>query len=215
MNTRAAAIGSLSGLTAVLLAASVALADTCCANTAVGLDHSSATIGDAVTATGIVCLGPDDSGPLPLNLTGFWLSRDRLPAVALPGGGGDGGRLANDLPDVETWLPFETVTGSGTAATGTATFTVPAVASGSYQLWWHCENGAGPGSGIHYSGGSRLRVHTTGPNTATEATAPRGVPAGILLLAAVITAAVAAGTLRRGRPAGRRHAQDAERDAHP
>ena len=215
MRRRTAAIGSLSGLTAVLFAASVALADTCCANTAVELDPTTATLGETVTVAGIVCLGPDNSGPLPLNLTGFWLSRDHLPAIAHPGAAGDGGRLANDLPGVETWLPFATMTGSGTAAPGTATLVVPAVTSGSYQLWWHCENGAGPGSGIHYSGGSRLRVQTTGPNTATDTGARHGVPAGILLLAASIAAVVAVQTLRRGRPAGRRHAQDAERDAHP
>jgi len=216
MRRRTAAIGSLSSLTAVLLAASVALADTCCANTSVGLDPTTATLGETVTLTGIACLDADNTGPLPLNLTGFWLSMDRVPADADPASvPGSGSRLANDLPDVETWLPFETVTGGGAAAAGSATLVIPAVSSGSYQLWWHCENGAGPGSGIHYSGGSRLRVHATGPDTATTATTPPGSPAGILLLAAIVAAVVGAETARRGRPAGRRHAQDAEGDAHP
>jgi hypothetical protein len=216
MRTRTAAIGTLSGLAAVLLAASVALADTCCANTALKLHPTTANLGETVTVGGIVCLGPDNSGPLPLNLDGFWLSTDHVPADADPGSvPGGGGRLANDLPGVETWLPFASVTGGGAAAAGTVTLVVPAVTSGSYQLWWHCENGAGPGSGIHYSGGSRLRVQATGPNTATGLTPLPGAPAGILLLAASIATAVVAQIWRRGRAVRRRHAHDAERDARP
>src|SRR5262245_14980993 len=131
MRRRTVAIGSLSGLTAVLLAASVALADTCCANTSVGLDPSTATWGELVTAIGIVCLGPDNSGPLPLELTGFWLSKDHVPADADPGSvPGNGSRLANDLPDDEAWLPFDSVNSIGDAAAGIATFPVPAVPSG-------------------------------------------------------------------------------------
>jgi hypothetical protein len=207
MHRRTAAIGSLAGLAAVLLAASVALADTCCANTSVGLDPTAVTLGETVMVTGIACLDADNAGPLPLNLTGFWLSRDRVPADADPGSvPGGGSRLASDLPAIETWLPFETVTGSGAAATGGATLVVPAVTSGSYQLWWHCDNGAGPGSGIHYSGGSRLRVHARGPDTATAVTTPPGSPAGILLLAAIVAAIVGAETARRGRPADPGHA---------
>jgi len=55
------------------------------------------------TATYVACLDADNTGPLPLNLTGFWLSRDRVPADADPASvPGGGSRLANDLPDVET-----------------------------------------------------------------------------------------------------------------
>jgi len=81
------------------LAAPTALADTCCANTSVTLVPRVAMPGDTVRLDGIACLGPDNSGPLPLNPVEFWLSTDRVPADPNPGDapGNPDVHLADDL----------------------------------------------------------------------------------------------------------------------
>lgn len=177
MNRRTA-IGVLAGFAVLALTVPVALADTCCANTPVSFEPATAMPGDTVRLDGISCLASDNSGPLALNLQGFWLSTDDVPADPDPGDVPGSGlvHLAEDLPPVEDWPAFEIVTGAGRAAAGSATIVVPTLANGSYQLWWWCDNGGGPGSGIHYSGGPRLAVGSTAPDTATVAPAAGAEP---------------------------------------
>jgi hypothetical protein len=185
----------------VLLIAPPALADTCCANTAVGITPRSAMPGDTVKLTGIACLAPDNSGPLPLVLVGYWLSTDRVPGDANPGDtpGNPDVHLAADLPLDGDWLPFASVHGASKAAIGSATIVVPAMAKGSYQLWWRCDTGDGPESGIHYSGGVRLIVGRGAPDTATAGPAPVRQRTD---LAPLLVAALAAGVLAVRRLAG-------------
>ncbi|MCJ7710833.1 MAG: hypothetical protein MUQ32_08370, partial [Chloroflexi bacterium] len=57
--------------------------------------------------------------------------------------------------------------------TGDAAIIGPDLPDGLYQLWWLCDNGGGPGSGIHYSPGPRLAIGVP-PDTATETAAPQG-----------------------------------------
>jgi hypothetical protein len=172
------------GVIASLGSAPAAWADTCCANRAVTFVPSPATVGETVRIDGIVCLAPDNSGPLPLVLRGAWLSQDRIPAEADPATTPGDPRVhpATDLPGDDGWLSFESVTGAGMAAAGSATITVPGLASGSYQLWWRCDNGGGPGSGIHYSGGPRLTIRSGGPATDLAGTVPTEPPLILALL---------------------------------
>ena len=173
----------LAGMTTALALAPIATADTCCANTRVVFTPTSADPGDVIAIDGIRCLAYDNSGPLELNLEAFWLSSDRVPADPDPGSAPGGpARPANDLPPVDQWLPFASVTHAGQARSGTTTIVVPDLPDGSYQLWWRCDNGGGPGSGIHYSGGSRLFVGIPDPDTATVDPEPTTSPVGPALL---------------------------------
>jgi hypothetical protein len=169
------------GIAAVLLLAPVAVGDTCCANTSVKLDPGSAKVGDAVRLTGIQCLHADNTGGLPLNSGSFWLWTGDRGAEAdpdeVPGPG-----LPQDLPPTEEWLPFDSVD----PAAGSAVITVPDLPDGTYQLWWWCDDGSGPGGGIHYSTGPRLAIGV--PDTATDAIgspetrAGHGAPGWIVLV---------------------------------
>ena len=153
------------GIMAALLIASTALADTCCANLSVGLDPRSAKSGDTVRLTGMACRNADNTGPLPLNLAAFWLAPGRRPATDpadVPGLG----LPAPDLPPVDEWLAFTSAPTFGSTNSGDATIAVPGLPNGLYQLWWRCDNGGGPGSGIHYSTGPRLAIGVP-PDTAT------------------------------------------------
>ena len=168
MTARSTLRATVIGIAALLLLAPPALADTCCANVPVGLDPPSAMPGDTVQITRLRCLHADNSGGLPLSLGSFWLwAGDRAGEAdpdAAPGPG-----LPQDLPPVEEWLPFDSVD----VAAGSAAIIVPNLPDGRYQLWWLCENGGGPGSGIHYSTGPRLAIGVA-PDTATEAVGSPG-----------------------------------------
>ena len=158
--------GTVIGIAAALLVASTALADTCCANLSVGLDPRSAMPGDTVRLTGIECRNSDNTGPLPLNLGAFWLAPGQRPATDpadVPGLG----LPAPDLPPVDEWVSFQSAPTFDSTNSGDATIIVPDLPNGLYQLWWRCDNGGGPGSGIHYSTGPRLAIGVP-PDTATE-----------------------------------------------
>ena len=172
-NLRALVIGAM----AVLLVAHPVSADTCCANLPVGVDSAPSRPGDIVRLTGLECRAADNSGPLPLLLGTFWLAdTDRGPSGDPDTTPGDG---PPDFPPVEEWLAFTSVDADdiGVAAPGDATITVPALPVGWYQLWWWCDNGSGPGGGIHYSTGSKLGVGPP-PDTATVATGTPGRSSG-------------------------------------
>jgi hypothetical protein len=171
MSVRPVLCGTVAAIAMVVLAASVVLADTCCANTPVGFQPSAARPGTTVRVTGIRCLNADNSGPLPVVLDGFWLwsghraadaHPDTVPAPGLP----------EALPDVGQWLPFESVRPAADGS-GVGAFTVPRLADGTYQIWWICNNDQGPGSGIHYGTGSRL---TVGAPPETAAVGPTASP---------------------------------------
>jgi hypothetical protein len=158
-------------IAAVLLHAPAVAADTCCANVPVQPEPGSAKAGDTVTLLGMECRDADNSGPRPLELGSFWLAATDRPAEpdpdTTPGAG-----LPAELPPVEEWLPFDTVP-DGMVGPGDATITVPALPNGRYQLWWWCDDGSGPGGGIHYSTGPRLAIGV--PDTATAiAAVPEG-----------------------------------------
>ena len=163
---RSTAQATVMGIAAALLIASTALADTCCANLSVGLDPRSAKSGDTVRLTGMECRNADNTGTLPLNLVAFWLAPGRRPA-ADPADVPGLGLPAPDLPLVEEWLSFQSAPTFNSTNRGDATITVPDLPHGLYQLWWRCENGGGPGSGIHYSTGPRLALGIP-PDTATD-----------------------------------------------
>jgi hypothetical protein len=165
MTARSTLRATVIGIAALLLLAPPALADTCCANIPVGMDPSAAMPGDTVLLTGLQCLQSDGGGPLPLNLGAFWLAPGNRPAE--DPGDTPGNLPYPDLPPVETWLPFDSVD----VAAGSATIVVPNLPDGRYQLWWLCDNGGGPGSGIHYSTGPRLAIGVA-PDTATETASP-------------------------------------------
>ena len=178
-------------IAAALLLPSSALADTCCANTAVRLDPRVATVGESVRLIGIQCLRADNSGPLPLELDAFWLwsgkrAAERYPDTA-PGPG-----LPQDLPPTQAWHRFATVPDPAGIA-GDATITVPDLPRGSYQLWWRCGNEPTPESGIHYSTGPRLTIGAA-PETDVAVTRARGsssepgAPIPLLLLAIGVAA---------------------------
>ena len=153
-------------IAAVLALAPPVLADTCCANVPVELDPPSAETGDTVRLTGLQCLTSGGDARLPLNLAAFWLAPGNRPAE--DPGDVPGTLPYPDLPPTETWLPFASAPPFGSTTDGVATITVPDLADGRYQLWWWCDNGEGPGSGIHYSPGPRLAIGLP-PDTATEA----------------------------------------------
>ena len=80
MHRRWITVGIAAGVLASLWVAPGVRADTCCANSAVTFAPRTAEPGDVVGVGDIVCLAPDNGGPLELNLAGFWLSRDDVPA---------------------------------------------------------------------------------------------------------------------------------------
>ena len=171
MTARSTLRATIIGIAALLMLAPPALADTCCANVPVGLDPPSAMPGDIVRLTGIQCLKADNAGPLPLNLGAFWLAKGKRAAEAQPDTA-PGPGLPGELPPVDKWLDFASVP-DPTATSGNATITVPDLPHGTYQLWWWCDDGSGPGGGIHYSTGPRLAIGSS-PDTATEASVPHG-----------------------------------------
>lgn len=166
MTARSTLRATMIGIAAVLLLAPPVLADTCCANVPVGLDPPSAMPGDTVRLTGLRCLTSGGEGPLPLNLGAFWLAPGNRPAE--DPGDVPGNLPYPDLPPIEKWLPFESAPPFDSTTDGVATIIVPDLPDGRYQLWWWCDNGGGPGSGIHYSPGPRLAIGVP-PDTATEA----------------------------------------------
>ena len=199
------------GIVAVMLIAPPVLADTCCANVPVELDPTAAKAGDTVKLIGLECRNADNSGPNPLRLGSFWLATtDRAAETDPDSTPGEG--LPQVLPPTDEWLAFDSVPDVVTGP-GDATVTVPDLADGRYQLWWWCDDGSGPGGGIHYSTGSRLVIGVV-PDTATEAAIPSGGtskpgwPVGILLALGVV---VLVGGLRHPYANGRRvrHGADA------
>jgi hypothetical protein len=183
------------GFVGVLLLAPAALGDTCCANTPVEFHPRSATPGDVVRVSDVQCLNSDNSGPLPLRLVGFWLSPGSRAADADPETAPGPGTPAN-MPEPATWPAFDGVTPAGTGS-GTATFIVPQLRSGTYQLWWLCDNNGGPGSGIHYGTGDRLKVEglpatSTAPSTMPMSSdAPWSMPLVLFALASSALASIA------------------------
>lgn len=173
MTSRSGLRATLIAIGALVLLAPGVLADTCCANLPVGLDPRSAQPGNVVRLIGLRCLNADNTGPLPLQLGSFWLAKgERAPDAAPDSAPGPG--LPSDLPPVEEWLQFETVP-EATATIGDASIKVPGLPNGSYQLWWWCDNGSGPGGGIHYSTGPRLTIGG-GPDTDTASEVDPGTP---------------------------------------
>jgi hypothetical protein len=172
-----------------LALASPVLADTCCANLPVKLVPSSVDPGDTVRLVGLRCLRSDGSGPLPLNLGAFWLAKGHRPAEDPRDAPGN--LPYPDLPPIERWLSFESAPTFDSTTHGDATIVVPDLPDGLYQLWWWCDNGGGPGSGIHYSTGQRLAVGVP-PDTATELApdapghAPNEPVAALLVLAGTV-----------------------------
>jgi hypothetical protein len=206
MKTRSILRAVVIGVAAILLLAPATLADTCCANTRVGLTPHATRPGDAVRLTGLRCLHADNSGGLPLRLGSFWLWRGHRAADAAPDTA-PGPGLPQDLPPVERWLPFDSVD----VAAASAVITVPDLPDGTYQLWWWCDDGSGPGGGIHYSTGPRLAIGAT-PDTATAGVvAPEttGDPALRAWLFLAVAASVLVVTLRHpfGRDARRARSQ--------
>lgn len=200
MTRRSVLRGTVLAVVAVLLVAPTVLADTCCANIRVGLDPGFAKRGDIIQLTGLLCLNPDNTGPLQLNLGAFWLSPGRRPAENDPGSVPGLGLPAPDLPPVESWFSFRSVP-SPQDPSGDVTIVVPDLPNGTYQLWWWCDNGSGPGGGIHYSNGPRLAIGAA-PDTATSSVteAPNqpgtsGLPIGEAM---ALGTAVFAGFLRWG-----------------
>lgn len=192
----------LAAIVATIMLAPVAVADTCCANTAVRPEPAIATAGQTVRMIGIRCLNADNTPSSTGDPQRFWLwpghrAADSAPDTT-PGEG-----LPASLPAVETWPSFGSVQQDG-ALPGTATLTLPAtLRPGTYQLWWWCD-GFGPGGGIHYSTGPRLSVGP--PDTAiaadpSPATPPSGVGSTLPLLVIGVVAFLAslAGTRRSSR----------------
>ena len=197
---------SIAAVVASLVVAPIALADTCCANTSVTFAPRAAEPRDEVRVDGLACLNSDNSGPLELNLVSFWLSTDDIPADPDPGSvpGSPLVHPADDLPPVEDWIPFGEVPGAGAVSSGSATIVVPDLPRGTYQLWWLCDNDGGPGSGIHYSGGTRLKVGGA-PDTSTLE--PAGIrdpavgswpPVPLLALVGMVAFVATMRHLRRG-----------------
>lgn len=200
---------AVAAVLAVLLLAPSALADTCCANIPVQLEPRSAMPGDTVRLIGMQCRSADNSGPLALNLGAFWLLPGARPADDHPGDVPGLALPAPDLPPTEEWLSFASVP-DATASSGDATITVPDLPDGTYQLWWWCNDGTGPGGGIHYSTGPRLAIGVA-PDTATaDGTLPAasgapGWPAGLVVAlgVAVFLLALRFPYARRAREVGR------------
>lgn len=198
MTTRSVLRATVLAIAAVLLVAPAVLADTCCANIRVGLDPGFAKRGDIIEITGLQCLNYDNTGPLELNLGAFWLSAGRRPAEPDPGSVPGSGLFAPDLPPVEDWYSFRSVP-SPQNTKGDATIAVPDLPNGTYQLWWWCDNGSGPGGGIHYSSGPGLVIGAA-PDTATasevaDPEGPGGLPFGLLT---ALGTAVFVGSMRWG-----------------
>jgi hypothetical protein len=216
MQARSVFARALVASAAVLAIAQPVSADTCCANVPVQPAPRSVDPGDVVTLTGLQCLRSDGTGPLALNLVSFWLATGRRPAedpADVPGN-----LPYPDLPDVATWYPFASAPPFDTATSAPATIVVPDVADGRYQLWWLCDNGGGPGSGIHYSTGPSLTVGSP-PDTATAPVLPAGGsrpsawPAWLLLGPGMVALAIGvlrpAGDRRRATGARKRQARAA------
>jgi hypothetical protein len=164
---------ALAAILAALLLAPPVLADTCCANTAVGLEPASAMPGDSVRVVGITCLRADNSPSGTLEPQRFWLWPGTRAAEAFPDTTpGEG--LPVDLPAVETWPSLSSFQALASDS-AIVTLTVPDLAPGTYQLWWWCDDGSGPGGGIHYSTGPRLSVGV--PDTATAPGVVEPIPA--------------------------------------
>ena len=197
MTRRALAAGASAGLLALAILVPAVRSDTCCANRNVSFVPERAMPGDTVRVEGMVCLAADNSGPLELNLVSFWLAKTDVPARSDPDTvpGEPIGPQAGDLPPVEQWPAFASVSGAGAKAAGSATIVVPQLRSGTYQLWWRCDNGGAPGSGIHYSGGPRLPVGP--PDSATVAAPAAPVTAPALPIALLAGALAGIATLRR------------------
>jgi hypothetical protein len=177
---------------AILLLAPPVLADTCCPNLPVDIEPTVTRPGAMVRLVGLECRNADNSGPLPLDLGTFWLATTDRPAEGDPDT--TPGEGPPDFPPVEEWHAFDSVAAgaSGVAAPGDATITVPELSDGRYQLWWWCDDGSGPGGGIHYSTGPRLVVGTV-PDTATAsptspgpAEGPSGLAGFVLGLGSVV-----------------------------
>jgi hypothetical protein len=167
---------------AFLLLAPAVLADTCCANLPVGLDPRSAMPGDVVRVVGLRCLNADNTGPLPVKVGAFWLAKGERTADADPESA-PGPGLPAELPPIERWLHFATVP-DPTKTVGDATIKVPDLPNGTYQLWWWCDDGSGPGGGIHYSTGPRLPIGGSPDTDTAIAVTPgssgsSGWPAGL------------------------------------
>jgi hypothetical protein len=162
MSMRSAIVAAAFALSVALVTAPQVAADTCCANAPITFDPPSAMPGDTVRLSGIACLNADNTGPLALDLGGFWLAKTNRPAQADPDTAP--GPNLPPPPIVEGWLPFASV--NRVMGPGDATIVVPDLPDGRYQLWWWCDNGAGPGGGIHYSPGPRLTIGDP-PDTAT------------------------------------------------
>ena len=182
MRWRTTLRSTFAAIVTLLLLVPPALADTCCANVPVQLSPRSAMPGDTVRLIGMQCRNADNSGPLPLKLGAFWLWPGNRAAEidpdTVPGPG-----FPEDLPPTEQWRPFSSVPDSA-AGSGDATITVPDLPDGTYQLWWWCHDGTGPGGAIHYSTGPRLAIGVP-PETATDGGVPNapassggGWPAG-------------------------------------
>lgn len=201
MRMRSFVMGAVLVAATMLVFAPAVSADTCCANHAVDFQPRSADPGDTVTVDGIVCLAADNSGPLELNLLSYWLATTNVAARPDPDTtpAGPIGPQTGDLPPVGQWRPFESVSSAGARAAGSATIVVPRLRSGTYQLWWLCDNGGGPGSGIHYSGGPRLAVglpdSSVVPSLLPAVPAPAPTPAMPIAILAGAIAGIA--TLRR------------------
>lgn len=163
-------------IVAILALAAPVLADTCCANLPVGLAPTTADPGDTVKLIGLECRDADNSGPNALRLGRFWLATTDRAAETEPDTTPSAG-LPEVLPPVEEWLAFDTVPDVVTGP-GDATIIVPDLPDGRYQLWWWCDDGSGPGGGIHYSTGPRLVVGDV-PDTATEPGTPPPAPRGL------------------------------------
>lgn len=208
MTTRSILRAMVIAIAAVLVVAPAVLADTCCANLPVGLNPRSAMPGDVVLITGLECRNYDNTGPLPLSLGAFWLSTARRPADPDPGSVPGLGLPAPDLPPVEKWHRFASVP-DASATAGDATIIVPDLPGGTYQLWWWCNDGSGPGGGIHYSTGPRLAVGGP-PDTATEAVGTAGIPGWPLEPLVAFWATVFVGMIRWGPFGPRPHEFSAE-----
>lgn len=192
MPTRTTLSAIPTAVVALLLLAQVALADTCCATAPIALDPPAAIPGQTVRLIGMRCLTSDGAQTNPLKLGRFLLTA-RSPDV--PGAG----PTAAGLTAVKSWLAFKQVP-SPAQAIGVASIIVPNLPRGDYQLWWWCDDGSGPGGGIHYSTGPRLRIGIVAPDTATEPSVPTDIPQQRVPALLVLGVAVFLIVLRRGHP---------------
>ncbi len=150
-----------------------------------------------VRLIGMECLSNDGTQTNPLKLGRFMLTSRSLEIPGI-------GPTAAGLPPIGKWVRFKQVPDSS-ATTGDALVVVPDLPNGTDQLWWWCDDGSGPGGGIHYSTGPRLRIGPVAPDTAIEPNAPADTRdgSGVALLASAGVVFVLAllmwqGRLRRG-----------------